>query len=43
MREVFEWSLGPDGQAIAEELLYVPIPEPLVERIMEVFDSVNAG
>ena len=43
MREVFEWTLGPDGQAIAEELLYVPMPDPLVERIMEVFDTVNAG
>ncbi|MBD1873870.1 phosphate ABC transporter substrate-binding protein PstS [Nodosilinea sp. FACHB-131] len=43
MRDVFEWSLGPEGRAIAEELLYVPLPEPLVERIQEVFDTVNAG
>jgi phosphate transport system substrate-binding protein len=43
MRGVFEWSLGPEGRAIAEELLYVPLPETLVERIQEVFDTVNAG
>jgi phosphate transport system substrate-binding protein len=43
MRDVFEWALGPEGQAISEELLYVPIPDELVERIMDVFDTVNAG
>ena len=43
MRDVFEWSLSPDGRAIAEELLYVPLPDPLVERIQEVLDTVNAG
>jgi phosphate transport system substrate-binding protein len=43
MRKVFEWALGPEGRAISEELLYVPIPDSLVERILEVFDSVNAG
>lgn len=43
LREVFEWSLGPDGQALTEELLYVPLPDPLVQRIQEVFDTVNAG
>jgi phosphate transport system substrate-binding protein len=43
MRDVFEWSLSPDGRAIAEELLYVPLPDPLVERIQEVLDTINAG
>lgn len=42
MRSVFEWSLGPEGKKLAEELLYVPIPEPLVERIKKQFDTVNA-
>jgi phosphate transport system substrate-binding protein len=43
MREAFEWALGPDGQAIAEELFYVPIPDALVERIKEAFDEVEVG
>lgn len=44
MRSVFEWALTSDeGIAIAEELLYVPIPEPLVERIIEEFDAVSAA
>ncbi len=42
MRKVFEWSLGPEGKKIAEELLYVPIPDALVERIKKQFDTVNA-
>lgn len=43
MRATFEWALGPEGQAIAEELFYVPIPDELVERIKEAFDEVQAG
>ena len=43
LRDVFEWSLGPEGQALTEELLFVPLPEPLVDRIKAVFDTVNAG
>lgn len=42
MRKVFEWSLGPEGKKIAEELLYVPIPDALAERIKKQFDTVNA-
>ncbi|MBE9051215.1 phosphate ABC transporter substrate-binding protein PstS [Nostocales cyanobacterium LEGE 11386] len=42
MRSVFEWSLGPEGKKVAEELLYVPIPDALVERIKKEFDTVNA-
>ncbi|WP_414541912.1 phosphate ABC transporter substrate-binding protein PstS [Nostoc sp. CCY0012] len=42
MRNVFEWSLGPEGKKLTEELLYVPLPEPLVERIKKEFDTVNA-
>jgi phosphate transport system substrate-binding protein len=42
MRNVFEWSLGPEGRKLAEELLYVPIPDALVERIKKEFDTVNA-
>jgi len=41
MRKVFEWSLGPDGKAISEELLFVPLPDPLIERIKGVFDTIN--
>lgn len=43
MRQVFEWSLGPEGKALAEEMFYVPIPDPLVERIKGVFDTINAN
>ncbi|MGF1518796.1 MAG: phosphate ABC transporter substrate-binding protein PstS [Nodosilinea sp.] len=43
MRDVFEWSLGPDGRALTEELLFVPLPDALVERVQEVFDGINAG
>lgn len=43
MRQVFEWSLGPEGRALAEELLFVPTPDPLVQRIKAVFDTVNAN
>ncbi len=43
MRDVFEWSLGPDGQALTEELLFVPLPDALVQRVQEVFDGINAG
>jgi phosphate transport system substrate-binding protein len=43
MRSVFEWSLGPEGRKIAEELLYVPIPDELVEQIKKEFDTVNAN
>ncbi|HYW21672.1 MAG TPA: phosphate ABC transporter substrate-binding protein PstS [Nodularia sp. (in: cyanobacteria)] len=42
MRKVFEWSLGPEGKKVAEELLYVPIPDALAERIKKEFDTVNA-
>jgi phosphate transport system substrate-binding protein len=43
LREVLSWTMGPDGQAITEELFYVPIPDSLVERIEEALDSVEAG
>jgi phosphate transport system substrate-binding protein len=43
LRNVFEWALGPDGRAMTEELLFVPLPDPLVERVKAVFDTVNAG
>lgn len=43
MRDVFEWAMGPEGDALTEELLFVPLPDELVERIKEVFDTVEAG
>jgi phosphate transport system substrate-binding protein len=43
MRNVFEWSLGPEGRKLAEELLFVPIPDTLVERIKQELDTVNAN
>jgi len=43
LRGVFEWALGPEGDALTEELLFVPLPDELVERIIEVFDTVEAG
>lgn len=43
MRRVFEWSLGPEGKALAEELLFVPIPDAIVQRIKGVFDTINAN
>lgn len=43
MRNVFEWSLGPEGKKISEELLYVPIPDPLVERIKATFDTITTN
>jgi phosphate transport system substrate-binding protein len=43
MRSVFDWALGPEGRAIAEELFYVPIPDELVERIQQELDTVQAG
>jgi phosphate transport system substrate-binding protein len=42
LRQVFEWSLGPEGKKLTEELLFVPTPEPLVQRIKAEFDKVNA-
>ncbi len=43
MRDVFEWSLGPEGTQLTEELFYVPLPDELVERIRQEFDQVDAG
>lgn len=38
-RDVFEWALGPEGREISEELLYLPIPDELAERIKEHLDE----
>ncbi len=43
LKEVFEWAIGPEGQAITEELFYVPMPASLIERIQEELDAVEAG
>ncbi|TVR16796.1 MAG: phosphate ABC transporter substrate-binding protein PstS [Phormidium sp. GEM2.Bin31] len=43
LKEVFEWTIGPEGQAITEELFYVPMPESLTDRIQEELDAVTAG
>lgn len=43
LKAALEWTLGPDGKAITEELYYVPMPEPLIERIKEALNSVKAG
>ncbi len=43
LKATLEWTLGPDGKAITEELYYVPMPDALIERIQEALDSVEAG
>lgn len=43
LKEVLEWTLGPEGREITEELFYVPMPDTLVDRIKEALDSVKAG
>lgn len=43
LKATLEWTLGPDGRAITEELYYVPMPDALIERIQEALDSVEAG
>jgi phosphate transport system substrate-binding protein len=43
LKNVLEWTISPDGDALTEELLYVPMPDSLKERIREALDSVEAG
>ncbi|BAW97201.1 putative phosphate ABC transport substrate-binding protein [[Synechococcus] sp. NIES-970] len=43
LKSTIEWTLGPDGRAITEELYYVPMPDSLVERIQEALDSVTTN
>lgn len=44
LKEVLNWALTSDeGIAIAEELLYIPIPAPLVERIQAELDAVTTN
>ena len=40
LRQAVEWELGP-GQAIAEELGYIPLPETLVRRARQALDEVH--
>lgn len=43
LRSVLEWSMGPEGQALTNELLYVPLPQDIVDRVKAVFDTIQAG
>lgn len=43
LRSVLEWAMGPDGDALTNELLYVPLPAPIVDKVKAVFDTINAG
>ncbi|MCW6037663.1 phosphate ABC transporter substrate-binding protein PstS [Spirulina subsalsa FACHB-351] len=41
LKEVLEWTLGPEGRAITEELFYVPMPDSIVARIKKELDAVT--
>jgi phosphate transport system substrate-binding protein len=43
LRDVIEWTLGPDGQVITEELFYVPMPDTIVDRIKAELEQITAG
>lgn len=43
LRALLEWTQSAEGQAITEELLYVPMPESVVDRIMDELSQVTAG
>ncbi|QDZ40466.1 phosphate ABC transporter substrate-binding protein PstS [Euhalothece natronophila Z-M001] len=38
-RDVFEWAMGPEGRELTEELLYLPLPDEVVEQVQEYLDE----
>ncbi len=41
--EVLKWTQGPDGQAITNELDYIPTPDSVIERIFGELDALEVN
>ena len=38
-RDVFEWAMGPEGRELTEELLYLPLPDEVADRVLDHLDE----
>ncbi len=41
--DVLKWTQGPEGQAITKELDYIPMPEPVIQRIFDELDAITVN